>query len=104
MTTRKGTKEKPSVPVKPKYPQVIRFGKATRRMFQEILTRQVRERNQALKDVYEDMGILQRIQMQEQTGEMFEILPGYVGVKVTLRNEDDGENGTKETKRTDKRT
>jgi hypothetical protein len=100
----RGTKKKPGVPTKPKYPQVVKFSKVTIRMFQEMLIRQVNERNQALIDVYEEIGLLPRLQMQSQTGEFFEILPGYTGVKITLMKEDNEEGSVKKTEGTDKGT
>jgi len=91
MSTR-GTKQKPKVPVKPKYPEVIKFSKTTVRMFQEMLQRQTRELNQALNDVYDEIGIINRIRQSGETGEQFELLRGYTGVRITKAGQEK-ENG-----------
>jgi len=80
MSTKRKTSRKPSVPIKPKYPETIRFSKTVKRLFREMLNRHSSELNQALKEVYEDLNLLDRLQSGD---EKFEVLPGLTGVKIT---------------------
>ncbi len=71
--------------VKDKYPVSIEFSNVAKRMFRELVSRQQTEMNQALEEVYKDLGLWDRIQLQNKTNEIFTLQKNFQGVTITKK-------------------
>lgn len=97
MAKRQGIPKKKS-----KYPEKIKLTKSMRRMFREMRTRHMTELNQGVRDVYEDLGLSERVENQQETGEIFEVSQDFSYIVITNKPEPDGKDGDKNEEEPDK--
>lgn len=62
--------------------EFIEFPKSVKRLFAEITRKHQRELNEILRDVYEELGVLERLENQQKSGEKFSLRPNYAGLDI----------------------
>jgi len=64
--------------------ETIEFPKSVKKLFVEIIRKHQRELNETLRNVYDELNILERLEYQEQTGEKFVLKSNYSGVDIII--------------------
>lgn len=81
---------------KSKYPEKIKFTKSMQRMFVEMRRRHMNELNQGIRDVYEDLGLSERVENQQETGEIFEVSQDFSNIIIRKEPKPGEEKGDKQ--------
>ena len=76
----------PKTKVKKPKVETMKFKPSQQRMFREIIARHQRELNEALQEVYDELGLTERIRAGK---EEFEILPNFNGIRIIKDKKDE---------------
>jgi hypothetical protein len=85
--------------------EFIEFPYSVKKLFEEMMTRHQREINDHLVQIYEEIGIKERVDNQKFTGETFRLRPNFSGLDVMKpkpKDEEQKDAGTEDDKKSSK--
>lgn len=79
--------------------EFIKFPKIATMLFAELMEKHQRSVNDVLSEVYVELGLTERIENSEKSGEIFQLRPDFSGIDIIKEKESkNGKKPGKETK------